>query len=237
MPKYILANWKSNKNQAEVRQWSQQVARSLVLEQSPKLQVVLFPPFLYLPELHQQVRALHLGAQTVSPYPNGAYTGAVSALLVSQYAEYALLGHAERRKYFQETDQIVAQQVRQALDAKLTPIVAVDDHNGVNQLTLFDREELKACIVMYEPPGAISTMQGGSHAADVDQVIQAINRIRSEFSPKAVLYGGSVSSKNVATYIGHADVDGVVPGAASLDSQEFIDLVRNAHAAVSTKTT
>lgn len=232
MSKYVIGNWKCNKNDAEVEAWAQAVAESNAIAVSTELIVVLCTSFLYLRQLHEKVRSLHLGIQTVSPYGNGAYTGAVSALQAAQWAQFALLGHAERRKYFGETDQIVAQQVRQALDAKLKPIIAVDDKNWATQLTLLDKEELKQCIVMYEPPEAISTM-GSGEAADLDQVVEAIEVLRSELSVHAVLYGGSVKPSNVAEYIRHPLIDGVVPGAASLDPQVFIEVVRAAHVAAS----
>ncbi len=231
MPKYIIANWKCNKNEVEAEQWVTDLAESKVVEQSPELVVVLCPSFLYLRQLVSRVKGLQLGAQAVSNYPNGAYTGAISALQVSQYAQYTILGHVERRRYFNETEQIIAQQTRQALDAQLTPIIAVDHQTWLRQLSVFNADELKNCIIMYEPPEAISIM-GDEKAADLDQVIKAVAEIRSQFEMKAVLYGGSVSEKNVAAYIAHPALDGVVPGAASLDSLQFIDLVRHAHAAL-----
>ena len=230
MPKYIIANWKCNKNEVEVEQWITDLADSQVVQQSPELTVVLCPSFLYLRQLAGRVNGLQLAAQTVSNYPNGAYTGAVSALQVSQYVQYAILGHVERRRYFDETEQIVAQQTRQALDAELVPIISVDQQSWLRQLTLLNADELKHCIVMYEPPEAISTM-GDHNAADLDPVVTEITKIRSQFELKATLYGGSVTAKNVAVYLTHPAIDGVVPGAASLDSLECIDLVRHAHAA------
>lgn len=231
MRKYVIGNWKCNKSHEEVLEWASAVEESGVVSTSDRLQAVLCASFLYLPLLKEKVASLKLGAQTVSPFSNGAYTGAVSAQQVAQYAQFALLGHAERAKYFGETDQVVAQQTLQALDAGLTPILAVDDNNWVKRLTQLDPQQLQRCIVMYEPPGAISTAQGG-HAVSLDQVIAAIEQIRLELKPAAVLYGGSVSPTNVASYLSHPSIDGVVPGAASLNYQDFIELMRNAQAAV-----
>ncbi|MBW7955979.1 triosephosphate isomerase [Patescibacteria group bacterium] len=231
MPKYVIGNWKCNKNEDEVEEWLHYLFESKAIEHATALTVVLCPPLLYLREIEGRIAGLHLGTQSISPFGNGAYTGAVSALIASQFAEYGLVGHAERRKYFGETDQTVAQQVRQLIDAKMTPIIAVDSHNWAQQLSLFDKDELKDCLVMFEPPEAISTAEGGK-AADLEPTITAIEKIKAEFVVKAVLYGGSVSATNVASYLGHPSIDGVVPGAASLDPSSFIDLVRNAHAAV-----
>lgn len=138
MTKYIIANWKCNKNEGMVEEWVKAVADSGVVKKATNLTVVLCPSFLYLHQLHKRVEKLALGAQTVSAYANGAYTGAVSAEQVSQFAQFALLGHMERRKYFAEDNQTVVKQVREALRANLTPIIAVDEHNWVQQLTLFE---------------------------------------------------------------------------------------------------
>lgn len=220
-----------------VEDWLSEVTDSSAIEYaSPEVTVVLCPSFLYLQELQKRVPELQLGAQTVSPYPNGAFTGAVSAEQLRQYVQFVIVGHVERRTHFAETEQIVAQQAREALNAGLTPIIAVDSHNWGQQLAQLDANELKSCIVMYEPPEAISTA-GSGQAAAVEEVAAQIVRIKHELSPKAVLYGGSVSATNVATYIGHPDIDGVVPGAASLEAASFIDLVRNAHAAVKNHST
>lgn len=235
MIKYVIGNWKCNKTESEVAEWLSAVAAANVLPVSTSLNVVLCASFIYLRQVHKQVPDLHVGVQTVSPYGNGAYTGAVSAHQVAQWATFALLGHAERRKYFGETNQSVAQQVRQALDAGLTPIIAVDEHSWVEQLTLLNADELTRCLVMYEPPEAISTM-GSGEAADLTEVVTAIEKVKSELKVKGVLYGGSVSPTNVASYLSHPSIDGVVPGAASLDAQSFIELVRNAHAANNSQT-
>ena len=231
MRKYIIGNWKCNKSHEEVLEWASAIEKSRVVESSDRLQVVLCASFLYLPLLKENAPSLKLGAQTVSPFSNGAYTGAVSAQQVAQYAQFALLGHAERAKYFGETDQVVAQQTLQALDAGLTPILAVDDNNWMRRLTQLDPQQLERSVVMYEPPGAISTAQGG-HAVELNQVISAIEQIRRELKPAAVLYGGSVSPANVANYVSHPSIDGVVPGAASLNYQDLIELMCNSQAAI-----
>lgn len=231
MQKYIIANWKSNKSLAEVESWANTVEISAVIHQVTNLKVVLCPPAIYLPFLSEKLPKLTLGVQTVSSYPNGAYTGALSAQQLSQWAKYALLGHTERRKYFGETSAMVAQQVRQALDAKMTPIVAVDDQNWMSQLALFEKSELAASLIMYEPPTAISSA-AGAQAADIDQVLVAIQSISAEFETKGLLYGGSVSADNVATYLSETTISGVVPGAASLESESFIRLLAQATNAV-----
>jgi len=222
--KYVIGNWKSHKTSSEIKTWVEQWKSQKNIDKSSNIKVVLCPTLVGLPVLHELLPDLALGAQVLSPYGDGAYTGAVSARIVREYAQFALLGHVERRTYFGETDQIVALQVVQALDNELTPIVAVADKNWSSQLAQFDRDQLAKILVMYEPPEAIST-SGSGHAADLDQVKAAIKLIQSEYQVKGVLYGGSVDAENVQTYLNEPTIAGVVPGAASLDAGQFGKLV------------
>ncbi len=234
--KYIIANWKSNLNQAEVKNWVSEVKKSGLIEKlrQQHCEVVVCPSFIWMPTLKQAWPELTLGAQTVSPYPNGAYTGAVSALMVSEFAQYAILGHLERRTHFAETEPIVARQTVEALEAKLTPIIAVDDQNWQHQLSQLDRDQLAKVVLMYEPASAISTM-GDGKAVAVETVEQKIDEILDEYKVKAVLYGGSVNAANVRPYLTAEKIAGVVPGASSLDPQKFIELLQAALSALSGK--
>ena len=219
--KYIIANWKCNKNSAEVKNWASVVS----LSSSASLCVVVCPPFLHIPLLHSLLPDLQLGAQTLSPYPNGSYTGAISGLVARDFVEFAILGHVERRKYFHETNQDVANAAVQALDNKITPIIAVDASNWSSQLAQLSDEQLRKVFVMYEPAEAISTA-GQGHAADLDEVVTAIKDIRQEFDVLGCLYGGSVDEHTVMHYMSNESIDGVVVGAASLDAGKFSEMIR-----------
>jgi triosephosphate isomerase len=222
--KYIIGNWKSHKNLIDVNAWCDVLKKSSVQLESPTLSVVLCPSFVHLPIVKAALPDLFLGVQTLSPFPDGSYTGAVSARMAADFAKFALLGHVERRKYFAESDQIVANQAQQAVENELTPIIAVAKQNWSSQLSLLSNEQLRKVIVMYEPPEAIST-SGQGHAADLNAVKEVITLIKNEYPVKAVLYGGSVDSHNIQNYIGDDQIDGVVPGAASLDAAEFIKMI------------
>jgi triosephosphate isomerase len=225
--KYIIGNWKSNKNLAQVRAWAQEFAGHMKnVEENAELKIVLCPSFVHLCLAQELLPSLDLGAQTLSPFPNGQYTGAVSALMVSEFVEFAIIGHAERRKFFAENEQSVANEAIQALENKMTPIVAVDDHNWSAQLSQLDDDQLNKVLVMYEPPEAIST-SGQGHAADLEQVKKAIQLIKSAYSVKGVLYGGSVNATNIVEYVREPVIDGVVPGNASLDAKEFVVMIES----------
>lgn len=222
--KLVLANWKSNKTSTEARHWVEAVKETL---STAKVKVVLCLPAVHWAVMRYLLPDVSFGAQTLSPYPDGAYTGAISARMASEYVQYALLGHVERRKYFGETNQMVAQQVVQAVENEITPLIAVDAKNWSSQLALLEGDQVKKAYVMYEPAEAISSQAGG-HPADLDEVVKAAELIRSQYPVKGVLYGGSVDATNVHHYLAEEHIDGVVPGAASLDAHSFIQLIEAA---------
>ncbi len=224
--KYIIGNWKCNKNTTEVKQWVSAFRTKIDLSALPQdVKVIICPSFVHLALMKDLLPELTLGVQTLSPFPNGQYTGAVSGLIVSEFAHFVILGHTERRKFFGETDLIVGNQALQALDSKMTPIIAVDDQNWSSQLSQLNNDQLAKCLVMYEPPTAISTA-GHGHAVDLSQVLQALQLIKASYPVMGVLYGGSVNAQNVSTYTTPAEISGVVPGNASLDPHEFAELIK-----------
>lgn len=225
--KYIIGNWKSHKNSQEVAQWAKAWSEEISKISVSNLEVVVCPSLISLSQLHSLLPDLKLGAQVLSPFGDGAYTGAVSARQVSEFASYALLGHVERRTHFAETDQVVAQQAIQALANNITPIIAVSKQNWASQLSQFDATQLQQMLVMYEPPEAIS-LGGVGHPATVEEVVAAVKLIQADFQVKGVLYGGSVSSENVGEYMKLSEISGVVPGSASLHADAFARLVQAA---------
>ncbi len=222
--KYVIANWKSNKTSAEVKTWLADFQPFWKKNRSSDLEIVLCPSFIHIPLVAAALPMLPLGAQTLSPYPTGSYTGAVAASMLKEYVQYVILGHVERRQFFNETDPMVANQALQALDNTITPILAVNDMNWSTQLSQLSDEQLLRCLVMYEPPEAIST-NGQGHPADLEKIRPSIQVIKESYQVKGVLYGGSVSASNVQAYMSDPLISGVVPGNASLDAHEFIKLL------------
>ena len=200
--KYIVANWKSNKTTADMTAWCAKFKPfyEQFAAQAPQVKVVLCPSFVHLAQVHYFLPQLSLGTQTLSAYPFGAYTGAVPAGMVNEYVQYAILGHVERRQFFNETDQMVTNQAIQALDNSITPIVSVNDLNWSPQLSQLNDEQLARCLVMYEPPEAIST-NGQNYPADLAKVDAAITLINSSYHVYGVLYGGSVNADTLQNYL------------------------------------
>lgn len=219
----IAANWKSNKTKNEARNWIFEVSRQ---EFPENLEIVILPPFTLLDFLDSFIKAnnlkLKLGAQDISLFGPGAYTGEVNASQVKEFASYVLIGHSERRKNFSESDEQINQKIQQAESLDLTPILCISDI-----LQIKDINSKKEMIIAYEPPGAISTSGPGAEAEDPDSVLEFVRKIK-EKNPAKVIYGGSVDSDNVKNYTGLDNIEGVLVGGKSLDAESFINLVNNA---------
>ena len=208
------------------------------------------PPFPYLAQVQQSLSgsAVAWGAQNLSQFDSGAYTGEVSgAMLVDFGCRYVIVGHSERRTLFGETSELVAQKYAAALKAGLTPILCVGE-------TLRDREagstevvvgsQLRAvvesngaqsfahAVIAYEPVWAIGT--GKTATPDQAQAVHAF--IRKTLAAKdaevaanvQLLYGGSVKGNNAAELFAMPDIDGGLVGGASLDVQEFTKICKAA---------
>lgn len=226
MHKFVVANWKANKTLAETQAWSSELQRFLATRQADQKsgdwpRVIVAPSLIQLSHLAQLKTTLaysnfFLGAQDVSPFPDGAYTGATTARTLASFnVKYVIVGHSERRRYFHETHQDVARKVALALEAGIVPIVCVDDEYIVEQAAALDRNDLSRVLVAYEELGAIGT----GHNEPISHVREVVEMIHHAFGLVPVLYGGSVKPHNTAEYV--AVTDGVLVGSASLTSGDF----------------
>ncbi|MDR1661642.1 MAG: triose-phosphate isomerase [Azoarcus sp.] len=200
-------------------------------------------PFPYLAQAASRLRGLALGAQTVSEFQSGAYTGEVSAeMLADLGCRYAIVGHSERRSLFGEDDATVGRKAAAALRAGLTPIVCVGESLAEREagraLEVVERQ-LDAALtavgvlaVAYEPVWAIGT--GRAASADEAQTVHAaIRRWLAGRGAAAVriLYGGSVKPDNAAALFAMPDIDGGLIGGASLAARDFMAICQAASGA------
>lgn len=216
----IVANWKSNFSSVEANTWLEGFKiEDLGLKNNEK-EIILCPPFMLLSSLKSYVvnhkSSIRVGAQDVSPFPKGAYTGEVAADQLKEFVSYVIIGHSERRKYFHEDDQMLANKVDLSLEAGLTPIFCVQDVNTIIP------KGVK--IVAYEPVFAIGTGEPDSpeNAEDVARAIKETAKVTT------VLYGGSVTEKNVYAYTSMEHIDGVLVGSGSLDVLSFSHIITSA---------
>jgi len=229
MTKLIVANWKSNHNKHSAIEWLNKV-NSFLQEKENNLSLVLAPPFPILSAVGDIVEAngIKLAVQDLSQFSAGSYTGAVCADNLQDLGiNYAILGHSERRRYFQETDEVVAQKVQQALEANINPVLCLDEPYLESQLkvlqeTIQEKEKLQnSLVIAYEPLQAIGTGQ----SEDPEHVGQIVAQVKATYQVP-VLYGGSVNSENVSQFL--AVSDGVLVGSASLEADSFIFLLQSA---------
>ena len=240
---FIAGNWKMNTTVTE--------AEKLVLEMLDKLdriegvEKVLCPPFVSLVAINMMLQgsSIKLGAQNMYFETKGAYTGEISPVMLSELCEFVILGHSERRGYFGETDEIVNKKVKTALANKFKPILCVGERLAENEAgkteevinrqvtaALNGIEPVRDLVIAYEPVWAIGTGKAAS-SAQAAATIQSIRDVVAKLWNKSIaqdlriLYGGSVTSANIAEFISHPEIDGALVGGASLKAEEFVSIV------------
>ncbi|HWR84267.1 MAG TPA: triose-phosphate isomerase [Candidatus Deferrimicrobium sp.] len=243
--KVIAGNWKMNRTIAGTETLLKQLLS--VSFDSQRAAVVVCPPFTSLYVASKLLAGSHikLGAQDMSPFPSGAYTGDISTeLLLTTGVSYVILGHSERRQYHGETDLLVNAKVRAAVTAGLTPIVCVGE--TIEQRQAGQTEETVGCqldgvlgqltpeqvarvVVAYEPVWAIGT--GKTASPETAQVMHAfirrkVGKIDSAIARSmTILYGGSVQPANAGGLFAQPDIDGALVGGASLKAADFVAIV------------
>ena len=246
--KIIAGNWKMNNTFQEADELINEIIEGLEEANQKNVNVVLCPPFTYL-ELatdYAKESDYAVGAQNVSNYDTGAYTGEVSAkMLHSMGIEYCIIGHSERRKYFNETDAVLTQKAELLLKNDILPIFCcgelLPDRETVkhfevvkqqleNALFSLDPLDFAKVIIAYEPVWAIGT--GVTATPQEAQEMHAY--IRSLISEKygkeiakntSILYGGSCNAQNAKELFANADVDGGLIGGACLKATDFLKII------------
>ena len=215
--KYILGNWKANKNFTEMKQWIYTFQREYRAHENVTLGV--FPPLPFISYVQGKLkdcRNVFVGAQTISSFEKGSYTGEVTATTLEGVASYSIIGHSERRKTFGETDAQLAEKVKQSLDHEIIPVYCVRD----------EKDAIPAGVrfVAYEPVAAIGTGQN-------EPPEQTIAMKKKMTLPKdcVFIYGGSVNEKNAFDYFATGEIDGFLIGKACLDPVQFIQIARAAN--------
>ena len=220
------------------------------------VEIAVFPPFTHLSSVFEVLSSstIGLGAQDVAATTWGALTGAVSAQMVVDYCDYALVGHSERRHLFGESEETVAAKLVQSVDAKLTVLLAVgeteEERDAGRTHAVIDRQLGSALggavaaspdqlVVAYEPVWAIGTGKTATpEVADgaCAHVSKRLGELVHEGERVRVLYGGSLNGENAQALFEQPHIDGGLPGGASLKSDSFSAIVRAAAAATNSST-
>ena len=239
--KLIVANWKMNPStEKEARELFDAVKNGV--KNTKNAEVVICPPFIYLPLL----QGLSLGAQNISFKEKGAFTGEVSPKQIKDLGvEYVIVGHSEARKNLNETNEIINKKLKEALTAKLKPILCVGEQEGEDKLVVLEEQLTRALhgivnlkskilnlVIAYEPVWAIGTGKNCSVEETIQSVL-LIKKIIAKINKDLVdgvkiLYGGSVNSINAGSYLAETNIDGLLVGGASLNAGEFIKIVKSA---------
>lgn len=244
----IAGNWKMNKTRPEAKA----LIEALVpLAKNAGCEVVICVPFTNLETAVELTKGTNIkvGAQNCHFAKSGAYTGEISADMLTEVGvEYVVLGHSERRQYFAETDETVNKRTKAALEAGLKPIVCVGELLWERECNITEEviarqikldfydvsaEDLKKCIIAYEPVWAIGT--GKTATADQAQEVCAfIRNTLAKLYGKDVAdtitiqYGGSMNAGNAAELLSKPDVDGGLIGGASLKAPDFATIINAA---------
>jgi len=244
--KIIAGNWKMNTTLSEAKSLAESILNGVEVVGST---VLFFPPFPYLIEIGKTIdgkKGFGFGAQNLSDKAKGAYTGEVSGSMLSSInCNYVLIGHSERREYYNESNDILSAKMEQAFENKLTPIFCCGeplDQRESGEYTnyvgdqirdvLFNLTEtqMSETVIAYEPIWAIGT--GRTASPEQAQEMHALirNVLIEKFGAEVVrntsiLYGGSVNASNAEQIFGQEDVDGGLVGGASLKADDFVSII------------
>lgn len=209
---------------------------------------VICPPFISLAAVKEVIKgsSIKLGAQNLYFEEKGAYTGEISPLMLAGLCEFVIIGHSERRQYFNETNGMINKKIKAALRAGLKPILCVGERPEENEAgrtkeiiagqlssALAGVDSFGEVTVAYEPVWAIGTGRAatGKLANEtIGFIRQNISRLYTEAAAQEtrILYGGSVNASNIAEFVEQPEIDGALVGGASLKAEQFLSIVKQA---------
>jgi len=240
----IAGNWKMNTTLSE--------AIKLVGEMRPGIDEIdgvekaICPPFISLSAVKELIRSssIKLGAQNLYFEENGAYTGEVSPLMLAELCEFVIIGHSERRQYFNETGEIVNKKIKAALKVGLKPVLCVGERLEENEAGRTEEvvdKQLRSSlagigyygglIIAYEPVWAIGTGKSAT-GKQANETIGLIRHNVGQLYDKEIaqevriLYGGSATADNIAEFMQQSEIDGALIGGASLKADHFLSIIK-----------
>ncbi len=244
----IAGNWKMHKMHLEGVKLVEEIDNSL--DKNLDIEVVIIPPFTALRSISTVIKAnqmkIKLGAQNMHYMSEGPFTGEISPLMLKALdIEYVIIGHSERREYFDETDELINKKLKKALEVGIKPILCVGEPLRIREIgkqKQYVREQLNNCleglnenyvhniVIAYEPIWAIGTGKTAT-PEDANFMISFIRqRISKIFSPVIsekirIQYGGSVKPFSIVPIMVQPEIDGALVGGASLNAQDFSEIV------------
>jgi len=251
----VVGNWKMHNNYAGSVLLAKEVAR--YSEKIKHIDIVLAPPSIFVYPIYESLRArpsnLYLGVQNMMWENEGAYTGEISSIMVRGIAEYVILGHSERAKFFGETNEQVNKKIKNCLKNHLNCIVCIGEYDKYDleddyereltrmksdkgilsglkeRLTGLSAEDLENVSIAYEPVWAIRTGNNasGMYAGAIASIIKEfLHKELGISSSCRVLYGGSVDDKNAREFAAQTSIDGLLVGGESLNALRFAKICK-----------
>ena len=240
----IAGNWKMHKTIAEALDFVNAVKDRV---NNDNVEAVICAPFTLLKDLKEATKGtnIKIGAQNMHFEEKGAFTGEISPLMLKELdMDYVVIGHSERRQYFNETDETVNKKVLKALEVGIDPILCIgetlEEREAGNTkdvckvqvekaLENVSKEDLAKVVIAYEPVWAIGTGKTAT-SEDANDVIAYIREVVANLygelaNEVRIQYGGSVKPSNVAEIMNQSDIDGALVGGASLEANDYVDLV------------
>jgi len=240
----IAGNWKMNTTVSEAIELVNEMRQGL--DDIAHVDKVICPPFVSLAAVRELIKgsSIKLGAQNIYFEEKGAYTGEISPLMLADLCEFVIIGHSERRQYFNETNEIINKKVRAALKVKLKPILCIGERLEENEAgrtkeiitgqlrsSLAGIVYLNGLIIAYEPVWAIGTGRAAT-GEQANETIGLIRRNIAELYDKEIaqdvriLYGGSVTATNATEFMRQPEIDVALVGEASLKANQFLSIVK-----------
>ena len=246
----IAGNWKMNNTLSQTKAFAEEIKP--IMPKGKWCNVVLCVPAVNIQSAVRLFKDCHIaiGAETCHELDHGAYTGEITAAMIKEAgAKYVIIGHSERRQYYNETDFTVNKKVHAAIEAGLIPIICVGEsleqrEMGVTMelialqvksaLSGVAPEKVRKCVVAYEPIWAIGTgktataEQAGEVCTNIRATIRSLYGARVARSV-TIQYGGSMNPKNAAELLAQPDIDGGLIGGAALKPEQFVDIINAAN--------
>lgn len=249
--KIVAGNWKMNKDLDEGLKLASELVNMIKDEVVNDVNIIIASPFLYLNSISKLLPEdlnIFLGAQNCHEKESGAYTGEISApMLKSVNVSYIIVGHSERRQYFKETNEVLAQKVNVLLKNELIPIFCCGEPLEIREggnpnsyvvkqleesLYHLSDEQINNVVIAYEPIWAIGTGKTASSQQAQDMHAEIRKSLQEKFGKEiadniSILYGGSCNPQNAKELFACKDVDGGLIGGASLKARDFLEIIKS----------
>ncbi|MGM5482791.1 MAG: triose-phosphate isomerase [Nanobdellota archaeon] len=238
----IAANWKEHKTNEETIKFLEKLNQEI---NDTNSEIIIAPSFVALKDAKEHAGITKIAAQNMFYQEQGAFTGEVSPKMIKSFCDYVILGHSERRGLFYETDKDVNKKAKKALEYEIKPIICIGEtkkQRDEGKASEIITSMLKKClegitepnfVIAYEPVWAISGGDCSKKPATPQDAQEMHNLIRKELSKLYqdksqeihIIYGGSVKPENISKIMAQKDVDGVLVGGCSLETESFVKII------------